>query len=245
MIDIKVMAVESRKEHAESVLEKVRDNPTAKIIYDDRGINGGGGAWYNARRCWLTNTNAEYQMVIQDDVVLCDDFLKYVDKCINFQQEAVWSFYCGRKVDVLLQGKYESPYVHVRGCKTSGQAILIPKKYVKRMIEETDIIFGENYKHDDSRIGWWCCFNKIPLFTTVPSLCNHKQIQSVIPHHNSKRYSRIWIGRDVSKTNWESKKINETPFVFPYLWMNEENENYRRAYEYCQTAKRRAKEEWK
>ena len=95
MIDIKVMAVESRKEHAESVLEKVRDNPTAKIIYDDRGINGGGGAWYNARRCWLTNTNAEYQMVIQDDVVLCDDFLKYVDKCINFQQEAVWSFTSG------------------------------------------------------------------------------------------------------------------------------------------------------
>lgn len=245
-IDIKIMAVESRKEHADSVLKEVMDNNTSKIIYDDKGINGGGNPWYNAKRCWLTDTDADYQMVIQDDAILCTDFLEYVYKCIAFNPMAIWSFYCPYKVTKkITKIDASTPYLQIVGNKLNGATILLPKKYARTIVEDTDYIFGEEYKHDDSRISWWSCYNKIPAFTTNPALVEQKTIKSTLAGHRGKGNSRFWIGKDVSKADWESKKYNKTPFVFPDLWMNEENANYRKAYEYCQMAKRRAKEEWK
>lgn len=232
-LDVKIMAVLSRKVYAESVKRSV---PTAKIIYDDRGINGGGDAWYNAKRIWKSEKeDFTHRLVLQDDVILCNDFLKYVECCMKFKPNAVWTFHAGWKAEKKFKDA-DTPYVKIIGCKTSGQAVLMPIEYCGEMVDETDFYFGYEYKHDDSRIGWWCAHNGIDVFGTNPQIVDHRQIKSSLPRHNAVRYARTFKN-DVSDLKWESQEYVSTPAVFPHLWTKDS-----KAVKYCEDAKRRVKE---
>lgn len=231
-IDVKIMAVASRRKYAEYLKSEI---PCATIVYDDRGVNGGGDAWYNARRIWGADPeDFTHRLVIQDDAILCDGFMEYVEKCVNFKPDAVWSFHVGWKAEKTFRDA-DTPYIKINGCKTSGQAVLMPIKHCSQMISETDFYFGQEYKHDDSRIGWFCAYNNIEMFGTNPQLVDHRQIESTLKYHNAKRYSRTFV-TDVSDLNWNSNEYAETPIVYSHLWI--ENN---KAVEYCNEAKRRVK----
>lgn len=231
-IDIKIMAVASRTQYAESLRAEL---PSANIIYDDRGLNGGGDAWYNAKRIWNADmSDFTHRLVLQDDALLCNDFLTYVEKCVAFKPNAVWSFHVGWKAEKTFRDA-DTPYIKINGCKTSGQAVLMPIALCSQMITETDFYFGQDYKHDDSRIGWFCAYNQIDLFGTNPQLVDHRQIKSTLKYHNAKRYSRTFVA-DVSGLNWDSKQYAETPIVYSHLWTKND-----RAVKYCNEAKRRIK----
>lgn len=231
-LDVKIMAVLSRKNHAEELLLHI---PEASIIYDDRGLNGGGDAWYNAKRIWTADADCTHRLVLQDDAILCDDFLRYVEKCIAFNPSCVWTFHAGWKAEQKFKPSPHTPYVRIRGCKTSGQAVLMPIGYAKDMVIDTDIAFGTDYKHDDSRIGWWCAYNGIDVFGTNPQLVDHKQIKSTLKYHNAVRYSRTFRN-NVSDLNWDAQTFTDTPIIFPHLWTDNP-----RAIAYCEVAKEKIK----
>lgn len=240
-VDVKIMAVQSRQKYAEYVLEQVKQNPTAQICYDPRGFKGGGDAWYNAKNIWQMESavGCTHKLVLQDDIDLVYNFLDYVDKCIEFQPKAVLAFYVGKKAEVCIKDNSETPFVRIRGCKVSGQAILMPVEYIKKMIYDTDRIFGLDYKHDDSRVGWWCAMNAISVFTINPCIVQHRAITTTIVNHNKKRTSNKWRGKDISGLgiNWNAKTYTETKLVSPYLWMKPNDKNYQKAVEYCYIAK--------
>lgn len=215
MFDVKIMAVRSRAESVERLRTLI---PSAEAVYDDRGDNGGGDAWYNARRCWLSEPSvpATHRLVLQDDVILCKSFLQYADKCMRFKPEAVWSFYVGWRAEQKFPEYKDTPYLRIRGCKTGAPALLIPFDYCREIISETDIIFGADYPHDDSRIGWWCAYHGIPLMTTNPQIVQHSPIKSVL-NHNAKRFSRTFCS-DPSDLNWDAKHCVETKLITPWLW---------------------------
>lgn len=245
MIDVKIMTVKSRQTYAEYVLEQVKENPTAQICYDPRGYKGGGDVWYNAQRIWKSKIaiGCEYRLVLQDDIDLVYNFFDYAEKCLSFQPDAVWAFYVGKKAEDVIKDTDNTPFVRIRGCKLSGQAILMPTKYINKMICDTNNVFGAdgNHKHDDMRIGWWCAMNGIKVFTTNPMLTQHRIIISTLKSHNKPRTSKKWRGKDISKLgiNWDAKTYIETPLVTQYLWIQPDDKNYHKAVEYCYIAKER------
>lgn len=244
-VDVKIMAVESRQLYAEYVLEQVKDNPTAQICYDPSGPNGCNNPWLNAKRIWSMKPaeGCEYKLVLQDDIDLVYGFLDYVDKCIAFQPDAVWTYFIGMDGEKAIKESSNTPYVKIKGCRTSGQAILMPTRYIAKMIEDTDNVFGEKFKNDDSRIGWWCLANRISMFTVNPMLVQHRAIKTTVVNHNAIRVSRLWRGKDIAKLNlnFDAKTYTETTTIYPYLWVRDDEINIDKALEYCKIAKQRLK----
>lgn len=240
-VDVKIMAVQSRKTYAEYVFERVKENPTAQICYDPRGFNGVQDPWGNAKRIWLMEpaVGCTHKLVLQDDIDLVYDFLFYVDKCITFQPNAVWGFFISYYLDDVITDNPDTPFVRIRGCRMSGQAILIPNEYVSSIVSDTDAVFGTDYKHDDNRIGWWCAMNGIPVFTPNPALVQHRTMSSTVMHkpHTTNK----WIGKDIGKEpiNWDARTYIETNLATAKLLMKPENKHFRKANEYCRIAKER------
>lgn len=216
MIDVRILAVKARQSYAEALKAMI---PESKIVYDDRGEYGANNCWYNAKRCWFSPAEAgvTHRLVLSDDAELCDDFMHYVNRAVSFAPDAVWSFYVGWKAEQRIKGTDNTPFVRIRGCKTGGVGILMPIHYALQMVEETDMVFGTEYKDDGGRVGMWCAMHGVPLMTTNPAIVDHKLIPSVIRGHNAKRYSRNYR-KDVSQANWSSSEYVETPLIPSYLW---------------------------
>lgn len=221
MIDIKIAAVLSRKHLAKQVAEQ----SGGKIIFDDRGVNGGGDAWYNAKRV-LRSCESSHILYLQDDIVLCDNFLQYAEKCMQFMPEAIWSFFVGviAEPSVIKTDNSATPFVRVKGCKTSGQALIFPKQHIEPLITETEFIFGNEtrYKRMDSRIGMWCAYNSIPLMTTNPQLVQHLGVKSTIANHNRNGNNYVRSFKDNINSlslNFDADFYVETSkLISPHLW---------------------------
>lgn len=221
-IDIKIMAVVARRDLAVSIADSIGIDK-ANIVFDDRGIYGGGGAWYNAKRIWKMPTKEfTHRLILQDDIVCCDDFVKYVQICVEKYPESIWTFYNGCWIKNE-QKKINTPYLKINGCKTSGQAICLPTSHISRMLEYTDNVLGADFKHDDGRIGLYALMNDVDMMATIPSLSNHLQVKSMIPNHNAgNRFSKTFQ-QEVSNENWDSDNINETPWLVNDIWLNKKH----------------------
>lgn len=217
-IDVKIMSVLSRKKYA-CELAKTIEISNDNIVFDDRGINGGGSAWYNAKRIWSLDTNGfSHRLVLQDDILLCNDFLNYVEKCVEKYPDVIWTFYNGVWIKPEFKRK-DTPYTIVKGGALSGQAVCIPIQYIQNMIEWTDEILGYDFKHDDGRIGFYSLCNDIPVMCTIPSLVNHdNDVKSCIPNHNN-RNRRSSTFYDPKSENWDSEEINYTTLLTNEIWL--------------------------
>ena len=219
-LDIRIMGVKSRLPYIQRLAKHLNLAPE-NIVLDDRGPDGGGSAWYNAKRAWSMPTgDSTHRMVIQDDVIVCNDFLNICNQIIEQFPDAVFAFSGGAWIKPELR-KTDSPYVRLKGSCISAQAIIMPVNLIHDMIVWSDDIFGEEYKHDDGRIGWYCAYHDVPTYTVIPSLVEHLQIDSVLPHHNRKdRNCRTWIGTDIGDQDWTNKNASITGFRPCNMWMN-------------------------
>jgi len=218
-IDIKIMAVLKRKDNALRLAESTSLS-NRDIIFDDRGVAGGGDAWYNAKRCWLFPLEAgtTHRLVLQDDIIVCNDFTDYVLKAVEQHPKAIWSFYNGGWIKNEFKTK-NTPYCKINGCRTGAQALLIPVEHIQKMIDFTDNFLGSDYKHDDQRVGFYSLCNGINVMCCIPSLSDHIGFDSCIPHHNNKSRVSRTFNKDIKGENWDSKEINSTPFMTNNFWL--------------------------
>ena len=226
MLDVKIMGVKSRMAYILRLADRLGIGHE-NIVLDDRGQNGGGSAWYNAKRAWGKPLDgASHRMVIQDDVIVCNDFLNICGKIINQFPDAAFAFSCGAWIKPEMR-KGESPYVRLKGCCISAQAIILPANHIYDMISWSDDLFGQEYKHDDGRIGWYLAYHGIPTYTVIPSLVDHLQIDSVIPHHNRKdRFCRAWIGEDIGQQDWANTDATISAYRPCNMWLNKKDPHY-------------------
>jgi len=225
-LDIRIMAVKSRREYVLQLIDRLGLSEDC-VVYDDRGPDGGGDAWYNAKRAWMKDPgDAMHRLVIQDDVLVCDGFRYICEQIISHFPDAVFAFSCGAWIRPEMR-KTTSPYVRLRGSCISAQAIIMPVNLIHDMVAWSDDMFGADYRHDDGRIGWYCAYHDIPTYTVIPSLVEHMQIDSVIPHHNRKdRNCRTWIGPDIGKQDWTDKNASATGFRPCNMWLNPADPHY-------------------
>ena len=190
-IDIRIMAHPSRRENVLKVLEQLNMDESI-VVYDDREY--GGDALYTARKTWLSPVplGTTHRLVLQDDVLLCDNFLSIICDIVNTLPDKVLSLFNLIPYDLIKDReccykKYET---------LAGQAIIMPVIYIKECWQWIDANCGE-CKHDDIMISKYCKHHGIGLFTTIPPIVQHlgdTEYQSLLPaKHIGLRISTTYV----------------------------------------------------
>lgn len=165
--DIRIMAHPSRRDNVLKVLKQLGADESI-VIYDDR--ENGGDALYTARKAWLStfDSNVTHRLVLQDDVLLCDNFLEIVKDIINTLSDNVISLFSTIPVDLVKRKKC----CYKKYDNLSGVAIIMPVIYIKDCWKWID----ENRNDclcDDIMISKYCNKHGIKTYTTIPSIAQH------------------------------------------------------------------------
>ena len=91
-IDIKIMAHPSRRNNVLSILKQLNMDESI-VVYDDRP--NGGDALYTSRKAWLSPMPVDktHRLVLQDDILLCDNFINIVHDIIRTLPDKVISLF--------------------------------------------------------------------------------------------------------------------------------------------------------
>lgn len=209
-VDVKIMAVKPRRKMVLAMLEKLGLPEAETVVYDDRP--SGGGTLYTCRKCWEAPVpeGVTHRVVLQDDLLLCNNFIEIMNRIVNTNPEFIFSLFCSRmKFEYATEG---SPYVIVKGRNAWGQGMLMPVSYVKPMFEFADSELGKDFPYDDGIYAWWAQKEKLEIMTTVPSTIQHLcPTESTLGYNDKRKVSKVWIGEDLSGINWESKAIAFSP----------------------------------
>lgn len=185
------MGVPSRRKNIEQNQKKLGVE-SGNIFYDMQK----NGCMWNALRTWGSPTKEDttHLLVLQDDVEVVDNFLEVCQVMIDTFPDAIFGL-CDRSV-TFSDKKEGTPYLKLRRCDVSGQAIIMPVKYINKFIA----FYHKNlkgYPHDDGAIMMFAIINDVEVFTTIPSTVQHIEPErSVISHtHNSAgKISRVYMG---------------------------------------------------
>jgi hypothetical protein len=166
------------------------------VSMDSEGL----GCWGNTRRAWgLGSRAATHQLVMQDDISFCCDFVRVAQWCAQLRPKDPVSFFLPRKV----AEEAEAHGLHwaVTRRYLWGQALLMPTQMVDSCLawiagrEGTDPTWAH---HDDVRFAAFFRAAKLCVYVPVPTLVEHIGAQdSLLGNPNSaSRLSRHYIGDD-------------------------------------------------
>lgn len=205
-VDIKIMAVKPRRKMVLSMCEKLGLSEEDCVIYDDRPY--GGGTLYTCRKCWESPVpeDATHRLVLQDDVLLCDNFVEIMNEIVNTHPEFIFTLFCPRLR--LEDAVSNSPYIIIKGCNTWGPGNMMPVSYIKPLFEFVDAELGKDFLFDDGIYSWWAKREGIYIASTIPSTVQHLcPTSSTLGYNNKNKVSKVWIGEDLSCVNWKSNFV--------------------------------------
>lgn len=188
-VDFRIMAVKSRREkYVLDILSSIGKDESI-VTYDKEGLPK--NPMRNAKATWLKDTTCTHVCVLQDDVEPCKYFTEIVNICAEMFPFAVFSFYNPRLT--FEDTPKDTPYLKVPGSGMYGPAIMIPKAFIKPMFYWGDCVYGEDFPHDDTVIGFFCEVHKIPVMTTIPGIVQHLGCSdSFMGYNNKKKVSRVY-----------------------------------------------------
>lgn len=176
MLSISVMAHPSRERFFPYLKERLGDVPFS-IDHDSEGV------WPNARRAWsMFDPEAQFHVVIQDDAIVCDNFLERAEeaiydgfrKGIHAASDAGFavSFYFGNRSGLHGQAKegMERGYTTMRRTPWAV-AICLPTNLIPEMLEFCE---GLAMPQDDARIGTFIKSKEMKVYFPLPSLISHR-----------------------------------------------------------------------
>ena len=204
--DIKIMAVKPRRNFVLEMCKKIGLPEESIVIYDDRP--DGGGPLYTCRKCWEAPIpeGITHRVVLQDDLLICNDFVNIINRIVNAQPDFIFSLYCSRLKPEDADSR--TPYLIIKGTNAWGQGMLMPVKHIKPMFEFADRELGVNFPYDDGIYIWYAIENSIPIATTIPSTIQHLcPTDSTLGYNDKRKVSKVWMGEDISDFNWDSKSF--------------------------------------
>ncbi len=167
--DVKIMAHPSRRDNVLKTLNQLEMDESI-VSYDDR--ENGGDSIYVAEKAWRQpiENYATHRLVLQDDIALCDDFLKVISKVINDMPDVCISLYNGIPMD--LRTDKTNPYIKV--FELCGCGIILPIKYVEDCWNWINSQTEDNYcRSDDEMIRRYCVEHNIKIYSTIPVTIQH------------------------------------------------------------------------
>lgn len=163
-------------------------NGAVVSIHVDRGA----GQWVTAQSAWAAyDPKATHHVVLQDDSVLCADFIERLDEAV-ISDQCAYSLYFGNEIgqlrrDAAYHAKRGAGWVDLRRMYW-GVAIALPVRLVPGMLAWTsDLEVPENWKNrrSDSRIGRFCEHHDVTVRYVLPSIVDHRVGPSLFGKYKS------------------------------------------------------------
>ena len=203
------MACYDRKEMVEAEVEKLK-GCDVKVFYDDRPQEERKGTYYTQLKCIEDALNGDYThlVLLQDDILLVNDFDKCIKELIKFKPYDLWTLFCPR----ICEANTEEPYGQIFPANTWGQGNVIEIGMLKEIMKFREEKIP-NYIYDDGLYLMYCIENNLPVYTTRVGLLQHLcPTDSTLGYNNKNKVSKVFLGEDIyDKVNWKSrdyKKFN-------------------------------------
>lgn len=193
ILSASVMAHPDRAPLVEELLTAL-DRPVP-VHWDPEGPPSGNSdrVWRVARGGWqLHDPAADWHVLIQDDALVCRDFLAGLERALEaIPQDVVVSPYLGQggatgqrwaRVGAAADRQRAS---WVQSAKLGwGVAICLPTRLIPDMIERADRMTGVP---DDMRVAGWSTRRRGQVWYTWPSLVDHRAVPSITKHRAADR----------------------------------------------------------
>lgn len=208
-IAYRIMACKERQEMVNNIINKLK-GLDVKVFYDDRPQEERKGTYYTQLKCINDIIDKDYThlVLLQDDILLVNDFDKCIKELINYKPFDLWTLFCSRIHTVNLN----EPYAKLEPPNTWGQGNIIPLDMLKNIMEFRKEKMPK-YIYDDGLYWIYCSLNHLPTYTTRVALMQHLcPSKSLLGYNNKNKISKLWIGEDIyDKVNWKNynfKKYN-------------------------------------
>lgn len=188
------MASRKRETWAKELSSKLKNCP---IAFDPHLRFNTGNIWENCKRAWsMQDMSKEWGLVIQDDAILCKDFLLKVEKHLDKAKESdsAIQFYLGNNP------QYEEQF---RECRKNGFIIKQELSWGVAIAMRIELIpkmiaFGNAHGgwQDDIKIKHFLLKNKITTYYPIPGLVDHRresENESLVRSKDGDRFSNFFI----------------------------------------------------
>lgn len=189
-LSIVIMAHPKRKAWAEELSKKLFNS---EIVYDEKN-----NVWDTCRRSWLAiDKRADYGIVIQDDAILCSEFIdKLAYNLFELDKDYVVSLYSGKQAAVHIKKALENNKDHfINEFIFNEIALAMKTEFIHEMISFCD----NTETKTDHEISNWAKKKGLKIYNTIPSLVDHRDEESI--------YRLNYFGE-------KNKKENRKAFLF-------------------------------
>lgn len=210
MISVVVMAHEKRRALAEELSKDLGD---CQIVWDQFN-----NRWETGSRALLAfDPEAHWHVVVQDDALICADFLAGVELALSHAPDGPVSFYTGKvkphgpkiAAAVLRANELGLRWLEMPG-PLWGPAVAIPTKLIPRLVKEADRFNVPNY---DLRIAQYFRGRGLKCHYSLPSLVDHRtgpKHPSLVPGRSSHpaRTAHTFIGeKSPLEIDWATRPL--------------------------------------
>lgn len=146
--------------------------PNIRVNWDE-----GKGVWDTARRAWLSyDPNKEFQCVIQDDVILCNDFVNKVEKLVEIGDKYVYGLFIRNKRQKGLDWEQGFKDGYIIWWKLNwALGVVVPTKLVEDMVAFCDKMTDPKYTNrDDERMKEYFKSIGKKIYYPIPCLVEHR-----------------------------------------------------------------------
>jgi hypothetical protein len=173
-LSVSIMAFHTREPFFEYLKSRLGEDIPFSV--DD----GSMGIWNNCKASWLLHDpKAEYHIVIQDDAIICDNFIDRASEIIKRKEkdgDFIFSFYAGQ----MMGAKITAARNRKKDCVISGMifnevALCMKTKHISDMIKWCD----ERRAETDQDIWRWAHLRRVKILYPLPSLIDHRSGDSI------------------------------------------------------------------
>lgn len=204
------MACYERREMVEEIVKKL-EGLDVKVFYDDRPKGERKGTYYTQLKCINDALEGDYThlVLLQDDILLVNDFDKCIKELIKYKPFDLWTLYCPRIKHVNSQ----HPYGQIYPANTWGPGNIIEIELLKDIMKFREDRLPQCI-YDDCIYWMYCWEKRLPVYTTQVALLQHLgNGKSLLGHGRKDQVSKVWIGEDIyDVVNWNSRECKKLPY---------------------------------
>lgn len=213
------MAHPDRAAGVERILSELdREVP---VHWDPEGKASGNGdrVWRQARATWeMADPESEWHALIQDDAVLCRDFLAGLEQALaHVPPDCVVSPYLGTGRNVQIRWEAICRAADTIGASFIqadrvmwGVCLVVPTRLIPEMIEYGDRRAG---MPDDMRVGAWAQSRHAEVWYPWPSLVDHEPVPSLTKHRAPDRVARRHHEGSALDLPWSGPVVSDPMFI--------------------------------